>query len=774
MTGEHHGVEGLPASRILDEILTPVFSLTGLAKLSEYDHDDHCLGHKSVFMKPPLRPVTPDEAILRDIPQAKRREIPVNPDGGFFDAKTISAALRRASPGDVVLLPNGDYPAFELRKDIAICSADGASPVIKGTIRINTKTAVISGIRIVAEPGQAAVTFGTGTLLLKDSTVSGALEVGSATGTARLFVRNCLLGGADEGILLTKNGALEMSASRITGCRIGIAVREGAECAVYHSRIENCRSDDEADPGAGIFAEQSSVYCEGVTLSRNGVGAYLQGCTGARFLGAHFHASDTAAVISSGGTQSPMHLRCCTIDDQASGRCAQIALDGGAVEIAHTTVYGAQSSALSVEQASIELLDVRLNSREEAAFDARTCQLTGSDVSCRSTSAAGIQAAQCHGILRNSSFTGLPPTRLASSPQLLFDSCHLHDARHGTPPSADGYSAGAPIELVLDLMRKRIGQHGALAEIERILRLAHASRQRRNEGLPAAQQSFHCVFMGPRGCGKLAVAQKLAEGLHAMGVVSRPEITEFSLLPGASAPNGDGHHGVLFIRARQATGSASDFDSAKSLIEQLVSKEGDVVILEGEREDIRRVLRSSPILERAFRNTLFFNTHGPAELAGLFAEHCAKDHITPDPDTKRALLLMFHIYSDRRDKRFATESGVDLLYEAARRRYLERSSLSNRIDLPMEPRDLDIPQDRALRNAMEKSPAFVSFCPSCRKENPWVPGLDRHFACFHCDTEYAAEWGIWKESATYRRMHEAMVHVIETGAVTRRANLPTR
>ncbi len=721
-------------------------------------------------MKPLLRPATPDEAILRHLLQQKSREILVNPDGGFFDSKTLAAALRRAAPGDVVLLPNGEYPGFELRKNVIVRAADGCSPVIKGTIQISAANTVISGLRIRAESGRPGVIVEQGAHLLKDSTVQGGIVIRAA----RLLVRNGLVKNSDEGILVAGNGALELSTSRIDTCRIGLAARDGADCRIYHSRIDGCRSNDEADPGAGIYAEQSSIHCEGVTLSRNGVGAYLQKCAEARFVGTCFHGNDTAAIIASGGAQSQIQLWSCAIDEQMSGRCAQIAVEGGAVEIAHTTIHAAPSSALSAGDARVELLDIRLESGGEAALDLRSCQLSGTGVSCQAASAEGILASGCHGIMKAGTFAGTPPTRLADSPQLLIDSCSLHDVRNGAPPASAGYSEGASIDLVLDQMRKRIGQHGALAEIERILRLAHAARQRRAEGLPVAQQSFHCVFMGPRGCGKLAVARKLAEGLHAMGVVPRPAVAEASLLPGAALPNGDGNHGVIFVRAREATGSAGDFTGAKAILERLVSEPGDVVILEGDRDDIRRLLRGSAILERSFRNTLFFNTYGPAELAALFAEHCSRDHIVPNADARQALLLMFHIYSDRKDKRFATEEGVDLLYEGARRKYLERSSFSNRIDLPLEPHDLETPQDRTLRNAMEKSPAFVSFCPSCRKENPWVAGLDKQTTCAHCEAEYVAEWGTWKESSTYRRMHDALAHVIETGAITRRANLPAR
>ena len=198
------------------------------------------------------------------------------------------------------------------------------------------------------------------------------------------------------------------------------------------------------------------------------------------------------------------------------------------------------------------------------------------------------------------------------------------------------------------------------------------------------------------------------------------------------------------------------------------------MILAGERDEIRRLLRSQPGLDRAFRKTLFFTSYGPVELAAHLARLCAADHIPLSPDAARDLLLTLHLYSERKDKRFANTKGVEFLYEAARRRYLERCSVAMRFDLELETRDFDIPQDKSLRAAIERCPAFISICPSCHEENPWLPGLDRRTHCLHCDTPYTAEWGIWKDSTTYRRQREAETHPLENSLAARRIHLPSR
>jgi hypothetical protein len=272
------------------------------------------------------------------------------------------------------------------------------------------------------------------------------------------------------------------------------------------------------------------------------------------------------------------------------------------------------------------------------------------------------------------------------------------------------------------------------------------------------------------GTGKLVAAQLLAEGLHAFGAIDSPRVKEipWEIEGGKNLPGI--MEGMAFVRVPEAASSAADLTVVRQYVESLIQRPRSVVILAGERDLVRRLLRPSAALDRTFRNSFSFQGYGPVELVTLFARHCEREHISLSPDTVRALLLAFHLYSDRKDRRFANTQGVGVLFEASQRRYLERCSLANRFDLLMEPRDLDIPQDKALRTALDRSPAFVTFCPSCSKENPWLPGLPPRTVCLHCEATYSANWGVWKDSATYRRTRETLTHTVESGAVARRAN----
>lgn len=724
-------------------------------------------------MKTLLRPPQLGEVIRKIATAEKRRDVIVDPEGGLFGIRNLSSAIRRAGRGDVIHVPSGDYPAFELVKGIELRSQMNGPVRLKGTLRIRSENQIVlSGLIIEAEPGARAIEVVKGTLFLDDCTVRGEISVGSGEGRAELFVRNSLLGHADIGVSLSDQATVEIHTSRVARCRIGFSQPAGTSVAVYHSRIEGCLSVDETDPGAGISAENASVYCEAATLARNTIGAYLKNCGDARFLFSHFHDCETAAVIASHEASSaPLHLHTCRIDGQTTARCAQIALTGGAAVVIRTTVDAGPSAALSIEQTRLELGESSFGSIDEPALDLRSSHVSAQRVRAESKKSAGLSARACQGLMRDCVFAGRPPTAVANSLQLKLESCRETGE---AIPGAPGPEPGEPtstISGVMERLQSAVSQEVVRNELERILRLAHAGQQRQLGGLPVPNQSYHSIFMGPSGTGKLTAARLLAEGLHAFGVLPDARVQELSL----GSVNGahDPHPGIVFVRASEAAGSEEDNSSARQAIERLVSIPGEIVVLDGERDELRKLLRQSPILDRAFRHTVYFTSFGPLELAAIFKQLCDRDLIPVSIDALRTILLAFHLYCERRDRRYANTHGVETLYESTRRRYLERCSIAQSVDLKLEPQDVEIPQDRTLLATLERSPAFVSFCPACHRENSWLPGLDPQVQCLHCESRYSAKWGVWKDSATYRRVKETLSRTMQAEAsAVPRASLP--
>lgn len=711
-------------------------------------------------MKTRVRPRTLVSPLLTELLEGKRRELVVDPEGSFFEIKDLASALKKAGTGDVIILPPGEYPAFELTRSVEICAAQPGTVTIRGTSRIAASQAILRGLSFQADTPQPAITCDKGLFVIDDCIVAGRIEVG---GKARLFVRNSLLGRANDAILLKDQASAELLTSRISGSRIGVALRAGTSVALYHSAIDGCTSGNDSDPGAGIFAEKASVYCEGVHFSANDVALYLLECGEAAVVASHFQASRVASLIAAGGSAQ---LSGCTVNDQPAGLCAQISLSGGKWEILHSTFATSPAPALAADQAQIEVTQSSFVADGTAAIDLRSTHITGEAIKCQSLLTAALAATQCQGTLRDSSFAGTPSLELVDSPALNFENCDSEVLNSAiSSAEADG-SLPSTIETILEKLRKSVGQEAARNELERLLRLVQDERSRES-----GEFHLHSVFMGASGTGRLEAARQFAEGLHILGQIDRPEVTEILSFGGLEEPPAE--TGVFLVRIRQA-GSASGSEGMVSYLEKLIMQPGQVVILAGERDEVRRLLRSSPVLDRMFRRTLFFSTYGPAELASVFAQYCERDHIPLSPEAAQALLLSFHLYSERKDKRFANITGVKALYESTRHRYLERSSATQGADLPLAPVDLEIPADKAIRNAVERSPAFVAFCPDCKKENPWLPGLLQPSACLHCGASYTAPWGIWRDSSIFRRMSDSLNQVPNTNLAARRTHLPSR
>lgn len=723
-------------------------------------------------MKTRLRPSELEEVLRKSIPAGKRRDISINAEGRFFDARNLAGALRRAALSDVIFLPPGEYQAFHLKKDVQIRSLAPGPAVMKGTTRISATFVRISGIEFRSEAGQPALIVEKGTVVLDECVIRGGLIAGSPTGKVKIFLKNCTAGYTPEGIVLDHQASAEILTSCIANCHVGLALRPGASGAVYHSRLEACIGAEEKDPGAGIVGDQAGIYCEGATFANNGVGIYAKSCDDVRIYASHFHHNESAAVVATDGIASaPLHMHSCVMEFQASPDCAQAAFTGGAACMDHSIIKSSPSPAISFDQARMEINSSKFFSQNGPAVDARSSHISAHEVTCASGQTAALAAAGCQGVFRNSSFTGHPPSLLDNSSQLLFENCEVQEEAQnlsfGEASPADESTDG-----IIEKLGKSVEQESVRNELERILRFAHACQQRKKEGLPLPEQSFHCVFMGPEGTGKLAAARALAEGLFAFGMIPNATVTELN--PGLPMNGEHPPGGVLFVRARDGTASEAATESFHKLVSQQARNAGEVIILEGERDELRRLLRSQSGMDRIFRKTLFFSSYGPVELASYFACLCRKDRIPLSAGAKRDILILLHLYFERKDKRFANTHGVDLIYEAARRRFLERCSIAGRVDLEMETRDFDIPQDKAFRSALERSPAFVTFCPSCKTENPWLAGLGEEFTCLNCDTRYLASWGIGKDSSAYERLRESHTRVHEAEALPRRASLPAR
>lgn len=727
-------------------------------------------------MKPKLRPSRVDEVFAALFPPTPKREVQVNPEGGFFETRDLEKALKRAGRQDAIILPPGRYTLPLLTKSLEIRAEQPGTVVLDGTVSVQGIQVLLRGLQLQSG-NNPAIQLQKGDIFLDNCVVHGKIDAAGAAKGSRVLLRNCLVQSSPEGIVLGPGVEAELTGSVVRDCLVGVSAREGATFAIYHSRIEACRSSDASHTCAGIYAEKASLYCEGITFLNNSIGVYLKRCTENLFIYGNFQNCQRAGIIYEAESSQPgnaLTLHSCTFERQKTSDYPQLSLAGGNAFISHTVARSSEATALAAFECNLTLQNCQFSSSSHAAVEVRDSVLKANAFTCASESAATFVAENSSGSLTQGVFVGQSPV-LATSPTIALTDCREEQAHKAKPARSEKTDT---FEDVVLRLRQFVGQQSPRNDLERVLRQAQASRQRVREGLPAFEQSFHSIFTGPPATGKLAAAKLLTEGLHAIGVVKSPNVAEIpvNLIPeflGRTAPTKSlPDSGALFIRlnSKSSSGEMSAIEELLMMLPQDI-----IIILEGEREPVRRLVRSQYALENAFTNSFHFTVYSPPELADLFAQLCERDRIHLGLEASQKLLLAFHIFADRHDKRYAHTQGVKALYSATHRRYLERCSLANRFDLDLIPADLNFGSNTAERSMRERSPWFVSTCPKCQKENPWLPGMHQPQACLHCETVYEARWGTWKSSTYYRRKHDASLNIPQTGAVASRlAHLPSR
>ena len=165
-------------------------------------------------------------------------------------------------------------------------------------------------------------------------------------------------------------------------------------------------------------------------------------------------------------------------------------------------------------------------------------------------------------------------------------------------------------------------------------------------------------------------------------------------------------------------------------------------------------MRSSAETEELFRATMHFTLPSPPELAEMFSTLAADLHVRLTTKAKMKILLALHMLDDRRDRRFLSSAGVAKLLDFTQKRYFERCSRERNFDLPLEAGDIDVPVEKSADAVLQGQPVFVSFCPACESENPWIPGQPSHARCANCEHSWETGWGIWKPSSYYRRLKQ--------------------
>ena len=646
-------------------------------------------------MKSSLRPSILPGVLDSLFPPARVREIILpEPEDGSTPKNAYLTAVRKAHRDDCIILPPGNYPAPNVSRSLAIRAARPGTvrfhgPAMKPAILVNADISLwLTGIQIIpGDENSLAVEQTRGSLILSNCCITGGIQ-SSGKDTA-IYLENSRLERAEAGLVLTRGARGEVVGTTVSTCKVGISAEGSSGLSLLHSRIEGAFRDEEGNPGAGLHAQDSPIYCAGTLFFENQLGAHFIDCKEVEMLFCEFEKQMMGGLMMKGG--GPLHLHGCVFSEQASKDYAHITLD----------------------------------------------QVTAAVDFCSMDASAGLDVQCMQG--------------------------HLTQ-RSETPQEKDSH--GDVLSAVLADIHQVIGMSASKSVMETLLHQAHAAIQRRKRGLPVPPLKFHCIFEGDEGSGRRQAATLLSKSLGNLGILSSGskvvEATMESLLSGGAAvPQAvqSARGGVLFLHSPalvERHGSRLSSTKAREVLRAVLAECGEdtVLVFTGSRDSVRPILRSSAETEELFRATLHFSVPSPPELAEMFSTLAADLHIRLTTKAKMKILLALHMLDDRRDRRFLSTAGIVKLLDASQKRYFERCSRERNFDLPLEACDIDVPVEKNADAILQGQPVFVTICPKCESENPWIPGQPHYARCANCEHSWETGWGIWKPSSYYRRLKQ--------------------
>ncbi|MFZ4774496.1 MAG: hypothetical protein ACOYM3_03990 [Terrimicrobiaceae bacterium] len=659
-------------------------------------------------MKSSLRPATLPGVLEKIHPPAKVREVIISePEDGSTPEKAFLTAARKAHRDDCIIIPPGDYPVPQVSRSLSIRAQR------PGTVRFYGPA---KGAAIVVRDDVSLWLTGI-EIIPRDE--NPALEQTRGC----VILSSCHISG---GISVTgKDSSLFLENCRLDQAEVGLILAQGASAEVSGSTVSGCQVGISAGRETALSVISSRI--EGSVrgeLENPGAGLHAEGAqvyaAGILFienqLGAHFVECKGVEILfcqferqSLGGLMmqggGPLHLHSCIFMDQASS------------DYAHVTLEGVNAAVDFCGMDSSTPMDV---------------QSSGGNVTKRSE----------------------------------------------TPPRDDSHND--VLSGLLGEIHEVIGMSESKSVMETLLHQAHAAIQRRTRGLPVPPFKFHCIFEGEEGSGRRQAAALLSRSLGKLGILACEgkvvEATMEDLLLGGLALSQavqSARGGILVLHSPvqiDRRDSRLSYSRARETLQAVLSACGEdtILIFTGTRDSIRPILRSSAETEDLFRATLHFSLASPPELAEIFATLAGDLHISLTTKAKLKILLALHMLDDRRDRRFLNTAGVAKLLDASQKRYFERCSRERSFDLPLEAGDIDVPVEKNADALLMSQPVFVTICPKCESENPWVPGQPSRSRCANCDNVWETGWGIWKDSSYYRRLKQEEEAPAATGLPPRR------
>ncbi len=265
---------------------------------------------------------------------------------------------------------------------------------------------------------------------------------------------------------------------------------------------------------------------------------------------------------------------------------------------------------------------------------------------------------------------------------------------HEAPPGGEAgvdlaaLSAQASTAAALEALdRDLVGLAAMKARLRQIAALLLVDRARSRLGIAARPPSLHMCFTGNPGTGKTTVALRMAEVLHGLGWIRRPQVISVGRddlvgqWVGHTAPKTRevlkrAMGGVLFIdEAYYLYRPENERDYGQEAVEillQVMESQRDdlVVILAGYRDRMETFFACNPGFSSRIAHHLDFPDYAPEELLAIAERLAAEMSYAFSPASRAAMAE--YIARRRAQPRFANARSIRNALDRARLRHASR------------------------------------------------------------------------------------------------------
>ncbi len=294
--------------------------------------------------------------------------------------------------------------------------------------------------------------------------------------------------------------------------------------------------------------------------------------------------------------------------------------------------------------------------------------------------------------------SGMAYLQAAASAGVIFASDLIQELSNSQASAApSSHSASSPAlgkkpGEAMEQLKELIGLERVKREVESLSNFVKVQRERKKNGLPEMNVSYHCVFSGSPGTGKTTVARIVADIYHELGILKKGHLVEVQradlvaeyvgqTAPKTNAKIDEALDGVLFIdeayTLAKGEGNAGDF--GQEAIDTLLKRMEDdrnrlVVILAGYSNEIRTFINSNPGLQSRFNRYINFEDYTAEDLLKIFALSVRKNEFKITREAFEEAMRVITDAVEHKDDHFGNARFVRNYFERVIQRQADRLS----------------------------------------------------------------------------------------------------